>query len=194
MTVSLSKGQSVSLKKRDAFFSDININLKWNMKKSGFFGFGKSAAVDLDLGCLYELKNGQKGAVQALGDAFGSLHSEPYVKLNGDDRSGANTEGETMIVSGQNWDKISRVLVYSFIYQGVAKWSEADGVIHLKTDSEHLEVKLDESQNGVIMCAIAMLENINGELKVTKLNQYFAGHKEMDRAHGWGMNWTAGSK
>lgn len=35
MTVSLFKGQSVSLKKKNAFFSGIDINLKWNMKKSG---------------------------------------------------------------------------------------------------------------------------------------------------------------
>lgn len=194
MAVSLSKSQSISLTKTNKFFSDININLKWNTKKSGFLSFLKNDAIDLDLGCLYELKGGEKGSVQALGNTFGDLYNDPYVKLMGDDRSGSNAEGETMIVSGENWDQITRVLVYAFIYEGVAKWSQADGVINLKTDNEHLEIKLDESKNGVTMCAIAMLENTDGKLKVTKLNEYFPSHREMDIAYGWGLNWHNGTK
>ncbi|MCE1658644.1 hypothetical protein LWT83_23790, partial [Enterobacter hormaechei] len=30
--------------------------------------------------------------------------------------------------------------------------------------------------------------------KVERINQYFKGHKEMDRAFGWGFSWTSGSK
>lgn len=196
MAVSLSKGQSVSLVKKNTNFSDISINLKWNEGSSkGIFGwFGKKSAVDLDLGCLYEMKDGEKNAVQALGNAFGSLNRAPYIQLSGDDRSGANEDGETLIIKGEHWDKIKRVLVYAFIYEGVANWSEADGVVRLKTDNEDLEVKLDQSQNGLSMCAIAMLENVNGQIKVTKVNDYYHGHSEMDRAHHWGLRWVAGSK
>jgi len=39
-----------------------------------------------------------------------------------------------------------------------------------------------------------MLENINGQLQITKLIDYFAGHQQMDRAFGWGLNYVAGSK
>jgi len=72
------------------------VNLNWSQgappKKTGFLaklaGAG-SGAVDLDLGCLYELADGSKGVVQALGNSFGSLTSPPYISLDGDDRSGA---------------------------------------------------------------------------------------------------------
>lgn len=44
------------------------------------------------------------------------------------------------------------------------------------------------------MGAIAMIENDNGELKVTKLNEYFQGHKELDKYYRWGLSWVHGSK
>jgi tellurite resistance protein TerA len=57
-----------------------------------------------------------------------------------------------------------------------------------------IEVRLDAHQNNRNMCAIAMLENNQGALKLTKLSEYFQGHKELDNHYKWGMRWTAGSK
>jgi tellurite resistance protein TerA len=48
--------------------------------------------------------------------------------------------------------------------------------------------------NDQFMCAIAMLENINYQLRITKLVDYFAGYQQMDRAYGWGLSYVAGSK
>ena len=53
-------------------------------------------SVDLDLACMYRLKNGNKGVIQALGNSFGSKTHEPYIFLDGDDRSGNVSSGKNM--------------------------------------------------------------------------------------------------
>lgn len=199
------KGQSINLTKGTQSLGEIHINLNWNQQaapeqKKGFFasllGGGGSSNVDLDLGCLFEFKNGTKGCVQALGNAFGSFDAPPYVMLDGDDRTGAVTTGENLRINGAKIADIKRVLVYAFIYEGAANWSQADGVVTIKyPGGTNIEVRLDEHRNGKIMCAIAMIENVNDEtFRVERLVDYFDGHQPMDRAYKWGMNWTAGSK
>ena len=197
------KGQSINLTKKDQVLGEILVNLNWNQqtsgKKSGGFlssFLGKSNNVDLDLGCLYELNNGEKGCVQALGNAFGSYENYPYVKLDADDRTGSATGGENLRINGSKIADIKRVLVYAFIYEGVANWSQADGIVTLKyPGGPDIEVKLDEHKNGQIMCAIAMIENVNNEtFKVERLVEYFNGHQNMGKGYNWGMNWVAGRK
>ncbi|MFI3218425.1 MAG: hypothetical protein QX189_04825 [Methylococcales bacterium] len=61
-------------------------------------------------------------------------------------------------------------------------------------DHPVIEVRLDAHQNKLNMCAIAMLENNYGELKLTKLSEYFNGHIELDKHYKWGIRWAAGSK
>jgi tellurite resistance protein TerA len=206
MTVSLQKGQSVSLAKKNNKYSNVSINLKWNQgeaqpaKSKGFFGSLFSGAdngpkkVDLDLGCLYEMKDGNKHVVQALGNLFGSLNNAPYIQLANDDRTGASKDGEFLTINGEQWDKINRVLVFAYIYNGVSNWNEVDGIVHLKSDVSEIDIAMDNPVNGQNMCAIALIENINGEMKITKLNEYYPSHREMDVAHGWNMNWTTASK
>lgn len=196
------KGETINLQKSNTqSIGEVLVNLNWNQqggKSNGFFStlLGKTNHVDLDLGCLYELKTGEKGCVQALGNAFGSFKYAPYMELDGDDRTGAVASGENLRINGNEISDIKRVLVYSFIYEGVANWAQADGVVTLKYSAgPDVEVKLNEHRNGKIMCAIAMIENVNNEtFKVQRLVEYFNGHQEMDRAYGWGMNWVAGSK
>ena len=137
MAINLSKGQKINLQKQSSrSLGEILINLNWNVrpKKTGFFSslFGNSQSIDLDLGCLYELKNGKKGTVQALGRSFGSLVRPPYISLDGDDRTGANLSGENIRIDGNKVAEIKRVLVYTFIYEGVANWQEADAVVTVK--------------------------------------------------------------
>lgn len=152
--------------------------------------------VDLDLGCLYELKNGEKGCVQALGNAFGSLNNIPYIKLDGDDRTGSNTLGENLRINGNKLSDIKRILIYTFIYQGIANWSETNGVVTLKQqDGPDLVVKLDECKNGHNMCAIAMVTNEEDRtFGIEKVVRYFKGHQDMDKAFSWNMSWTKGRK
>ncbi|MCG8707269.1 TerD family protein [Brenneria sp. 4F2] len=198
--VSLTKEKpSISLAKRDNF-GEIKINLNWNqasVASGGMFGgmFNKSKGIDLDLGAFIELQDGSKGVVQALGNTFGRLNSEPFVELQGDDRTGQVSDGEWLRINGREWKKIRQVLIYAFIYEGVASWDKTDGVVTLHVPEQPpIETRLTEGSNRHNMCAIARLVNDNGAIKVERINQFFGGHKEMDKALGWGFRWSAGSK
>ena len=202
--VELKKGQKVSLVKGGSGLGEIAINLNWHQqpqtKKQGllasiFGGGGGAGGIDLDLGCLYELQDGEIGCVQALGNDFGSLSRRPWIALDGDDRTGSNAAGETLRVNGKMASKIKRILVYTFIYEGVANWQQADGVVTVKCPgSPDIIVRMDEYGSSKAMCAIAMLENINDTFSVEKLVHFFSGHKSMDKAYHWGLRWEPGSK
>ena len=204
MAINLQKGQKVSLKKSSAAgLGEILVNLNWNAAPvrrgflSGLFGGGSdSSGIDLDLGCLYELKDGSKRAVQALGNAFGSLDAPPYVALDGDDRTGASTDGENLRINGNQIAKIKRVLVYTFIYAGVANWQQADATVTIRyPGAEDIVVKMDSFNSTDRMCALALLENQNDEtFSVEKIVQFYSGHEAMDRAFHWGLKWVPGKK
>ncbi len=194
------RGNTVSLdKKANADHGEILINLNWTMRagaaKKGFFGGARPNNIDLDLGCLFELRNGDKSVVQALGDTFGDYQSPPYIALDADDRSGASAGGENLRINGRHWDEIKRVLVYAFIYEGVPNWAEANALITLKTPGQpEIEIQLDSSSNNLPMCAIALLENQGGSVRITKLVDYYRGHLDIDKAHHWGLEWVRGKK
>ena len=124
MAINLSKGQKINLQKSSpsSGLGEILVNLNWNSKPAnqgflkGLFG-GGSSGIDLDHGCLYELNDGRKGAVQALGNAFGSLTNPPFISLDGDDRTGDSVGGENLRINGNMVSQIRRILVYTFIYE-----------------------------------------------------------------------------
>ena len=193
MAVELKKGQKVNLKKKVPI-GEILINLNWDQPKKRFLFSPRP--IDLDLGCLYELKNGRKGTVQALGNAFGHLDQEPWMALDGDDRTGASAAGENLRINGAKIPEIQRVLVYTFIYEGAADWQTANGVVTLRyPGNEDIIVRMDEYNNARRMCAIALLEN-NGDdgFSVEKQVSFFDGHAQMDKAYNWGLRWVPGRK
>ena len=201
MAINLQKGQKVSLKKSSPTgLGEILVNLNWNAKpqKKGFFAnlFSGSEGIDLDLGCLFELKDGSKGAVQALGNAFGTLNHPPFIALDGDDRTGAAVAGENLRINGNEIKNIKRILVYTFIYEGVANWKQADATVTLKyPGAEDLVVKMDTFNSSNKMCGLVLLENVNDEtFSVEKIVQFYQGHEDLDRAFGWGLRWRAGRK
>ncbi len=191
------RGQSVSLEKRQDGLGEVLINLNWNatpVKSAGFFKAARSG-VDLDLACLWELHDGSKGAVQALGGHFGNLHRVPFIELDQDDRSGQSIGGENLRINGGQWPAIRRILVFAFIYEGVPNWSHVDAVITLKSPQQpDIEVRLDSHRNDQNLCAVALLENVGNQLRITKLVDYFNGHPAMDKAYSWGLKYVAGSK
>jgi tellurite resistance protein TerA len=216
--VSLSKvtlekrGDKVSLDKRGGKgFGRIHVNLNWNQQgsapapaKSGFLakltGAAASSGIDLDLGCMYEMADGKAGLVQALGNAWGDVERRPFIKLEADDRTGQSKEGENLTINGDHFNEIKRALIFTFIYKGAANWAATDGVVTIKMpDQAPIEVRLDQGGDQR-MCAIAMIENVGGNLQVTKLAEYFAqqgkqsAHELMDRRFGFGLRWTTGTK
>lgn len=192
--VTLDKTRStISLEKSAAGFGEIRVNLNWNRGKSGFFT--KSKEIDLDLGCLYELQNGEKSVVQALGNSFGDLDYEPYIKLMGDDRTGAVAGGEWLHINGKKWSEIKRILIFAFIYEGAPDWKATDGVVTIFVPGQpEIEVRLNEEGGRLGCCAIALLENDRGAVKVSRRVDFHKSQEPMDEAYSWGMRWRAGSK
>ncbi|MBC7631662.1 hypothetical protein [Aeromicrobium sp.] len=206
-TVTLTKSApSVSLTKRGREGGTLRVNLKWNPRPDGDLGapparglFKKAQGprpIDLDLGCMYEYADGSKGVVQALGDTLrDTADPGPICWLDRDDRSGTSAEGENLFVDMGKVAAIKRILVFAFIYDGVTNWAGADGVVTLHpVTGPQVEVRLDEHDPKSGMCAIAMLENVDGELVVRREVRYVRGHRDLDEAFGWGMRWTAGRK
>jgi len=202
---------AVSLTKQGGGSGMMRVNLNWNAKPAGapqsgggFFkrlagGGGGSGAIDLDLACLYEYADGSKGVVQALGNAFRDVHTfgpDPICRLDGDDRSGTNTGGENLFIDLRHAKVIRRILVFTFIYEGVPNWAAADAVVTLfPASGPQVEVRLDEHDPKSRMCAIAMVENVDGEVSVRREVKYIQGGQQlMDKMYGWGMKWTAGRK
>ncbi len=215
--IELRKGQKVNLVKSGKSYGEIVINLNWSQqsqpsRSSGsvfdrffsssgkpislgnIFG-GSNSGIDLDLGCLYELYDGSKGAIQALGKNFGSLDTPPYIMLDGDDRTGAVAGGETIRVNGKFADKIKRILVYTFIYDGVANWREADGVVTVKcAGAPDILVRMDEYGSDKLLCGIALIENTGSAFSVEKVVEFFDSQSYLDQRFNWGLRWSTGRK
>ena len=196
---------TVSLTKQGSATGQVRVNLNWNARPAGggssggFMGKlmgGGSKPLDLDLGCLYELTNGAAGVIQALGRAFGRLDEPPYIMLDGDDRSGTNVGGENLLINLNQLSQIRRILVFAYIYEGAPSWDQAQGVVTLHPASgPEIEIRLDEQASGARFCAIAMFENNGGDLSLRREVRYIQGSQsDVDRAYGFGLRWSAGSK
>lgn len=195
--VSLTKSnKSISLTKTGSSYGKILVNLNWNKRteRAGLFG-RKSSGIDLDLGAFVETIDDQCFVVQALGNMFGSYEHAPFTRLLEDDRTGAAETGEWININGDKWSKIRRVLVYAFIYEGVPNWQETDGIIRVIVPGQpEIEVKMNEFGDTRGTCAVATLENVGGDVKVTREVTFHKSQKEMDREYKWGFNWTVGRK
>ncbi len=134
--------------------------------------------------------------MQALGNSFGSFDAPPYIQLDADDRTGASTGGENLYVNLAHLTDIRRLLVFAFIYEGVASFDQANAIVTLTpAQGAPIEVRLDERAGGARMCAIALLTN-NGanDFTVSREIRYVNGHRELDAAYTWGLDWTPGRK
>lgn len=190
---------TINLEKRGDTFGELSINLNWTSggakEGGGMFGGGRSRSIDLDLGCLYEMQDGYKGLVQALGNTFGEFNSEPYIALSGDDRTGAVSAGETIRVNGKRWQEIKRIALFAYIYEGAPNWQATDGVVTITMpDQPPIEIRMTDGPNNRGFCGLAVIENIGGTMKFTRLIEYFQGHRDFDQRVGWGMSWRSGSK
>jgi tellurite resistance protein TerA len=190
-TVSLSK-QGGSAR------GELRINLNWNSRPpTGGLFKRQAAGIDLDLACLYELSNGRKGVVQALGDSFRSRNDgQPIISLDGDDRTGESTEGENLRIDLSRLGEIRRVLVFTFIYEGTPNWAGANAIVTLfPQGGAPIEIHLDEADPSSRTCAIALLESTGSDLSVRREVRYIHGTQSaLDAAYGWGMTWTKGRK
>ncbi|MGW0211928.1 TerD family protein [Streptomyces sp. NPDC003233] len=196
---------SVSLAKQGGTSGAMRVNLNWQMREQ-FFGRGGRwgggrGEIDLDLCALYELADGRKGVVQALGNAFGSLHRPPYIHLDGDDRTGAVASGENLTVNLDHRQDFRRILVFVTIYEGADSFADLHATVTLQPQhGAPIDFSLDECAVPSTVCALALITNTGGDLLVQREARYLvpergvSPQRTIDRAYGWGMNWTPGRK
>lgn len=201
----LSAASSTKLvKKPEGGFGPIHVGLSWNNivmeRADGFLNRllkkVTEAGVDLDLGCLYELKDGSRGCIQAFGEKFGAYESAPYIHLNGDERTGdAAGDDEIIKINGQKWDEIERVLVYCYIYEGPTLWAEiAPQLTISKANEPCVKITPHAHRGDINICALAKIQNRDGHMHFTNHTEYFHDHAAMDRAFGFGLQWGEGHK
>jgi tellurite resistance protein TerA len=153
-------------------------------------------AVDLDLGCLYEMADGSKGVIQPLGPYMGDLQHPPYIKLSADDRSGAPT-GEMMYIDMDKREQFKRLLIFVYIYDETPAFDRTHAVVTLfPTAGPRIEVRLEERAAEARSCAVLLIQNRgNGEFTVSREVRYVYGFQaELDRLYGWGLQWQRGYK
>ncbi|MFD8519898.1 TerD family protein [Streptomyces capillispiralis] len=200
---------SVSLTKQGGTSGALHVNLNWQVRKqfSGWAGkLGRPVAMhsdlDLDLCALYELTDGRKGVVQALGNAFGALHQPPFIHLDGDDRTGATAAGENLTVNLDHKENLRRILVFVTIYEGARSFADLHATVTLQPQfGAPVDFSLDECTVPSTVCALALITNTGGgELVVQREARYLvpergvSPQRTVDYAYGWGMNWTPGRK
>ncbi|MEU0333384.1 TerD family protein [Streptomyces sp. NPDC006193] len=194
---------SVSLAKQGGTSGALRVHLDWQMRgqSPGRRRWGGGANVDLDLGALYELTDGRKGVVQALGNAFGSLHRPPYIHLDGDDRTGATASGENLTVNLDHRQDFRRILVFVTVYEGARSFAGLNATVTLHPQhGAPVEFLLDECTVPSPVCALALITRTGGDLLVQREARYLvpdrgvSPQRTLDRAYGWGMDWTPGRK
>ena len=109
---------------------------------------------------------------------------------------GAAAAGENLRINGNQLSEFKRILVYTFIYEGVANWKQADAIVTIKyPGAQDIVVKMDTFNSSNIMCGLVLLENQNDQtFSVEKIVQFYRGHSDLDCAFNWGMQWKAGRK
>ncbi|MFJ8808206.1 TerD family protein [Streptomyces sp. NPDC102490] len=199
---------SVSLTKQGGTSGALRVNLNWQVRKQ-FSGWARKLGrpvamhddLDLDLCCLYELSDGSKGVVQALGNAFGALHQPPFIHLDGDDRTGAVSTGENLTISLDHQRYFRRILVFVTIYEGARSFADLHATVTLQPQyGAPVDFSLDECAVPSTVCALALITNTGSDLVVQREARYLvpergvSPQRTVDYAYGWGMNWTPGRK
>jgi tellurite resistance protein TerA len=197
--------------------AEIVINLNWTKEKkasasTGFFNslkkmISNSSGIDLDLGCFYELRDGKKMVIDGIQFAHGRGGSRdqltnqgrysgsPWIWHTGDDRVGAGG-GEIILINSEGISHIKRIVIYCFIYGGVARWSETNAFATVKVPGHpEIVVEMGNQTSNKAMCALAeILFDGDDGIIVKKQMTFHNGHAECDQAYSWGLRWTAGSK
>jgi tellurite resistance protein TerA len=193
---------SVSLTKQGSSSGAMRVNLNWSvrgMEKRGLFGKRKVQLpdLDLDLCALWQLTDNRKGIVHPINNNFGSFDQPPYILLDRDDRTGAVAEGENLTINLDHAAELKRILIFAHIYAGAETFAGLDAVATLfPQQGPPIEMRLDECDVHSRLVAIALIENLGGELVVRREARYIVltpparwPHENLDQAYGWGLTW-----
>lgn len=157
MSISLQKGQKVSLSKDNAGLSKIVVGLGWDeiQQPRGFFSL-KPAAIDCDASAIL-LKNGRFVDRQDL-VYFGNLnHKSRTVQHMGDNLTGegAGDDEQIIIDLARIPQEYDRIVIVVNIYQAVQR-KQHFGMI------QNAFIRLVDARNNREMCRYNLTENYSG--------------------------------
>lgn len=210
---------AVSLTKQGGTSGAMRVNLNWSAGSAGK-RLGKklgrkameamgargallppSGELDLDLCALYQLTDGSAGVIHPLGNNFGALHAPPYIQLDGDDRTGAVAAGENMTINLDHQDRIKRILIFVTVYAGARSFEGLSATVTLQPQhGAPVDFTLDACTVPSNVCALAMITNTGSELVVQREARYLvpepgvSPQRTVDRAYGWGLDWSPARK
>jgi tellurite resistance protein TerA len=202
----------VSLTQHGALAGTLRVNLRWNpsatqggrgarrgllaARRAETTGLDPNRGVDLDLGCLYEFTDGQRGVIQAVGRRSGDYARAPFIRLDRDDRMGSST-GENIFINMDQSAHFQRILIFAMVAGGTDDITRTGAVVTIyPTAGPALEIRLEGSPvtaSRAHSCAVAEIRRQGPEIVVHRELRYFAGYQsEIDRAYNWGLHWGPG--
>jgi len=177
---------SINLEKRKDF-GRIKANLTWQQGQH-------KEPVDLDIAAFIRFKDGRKSGVEALSKLPGDYDKPPFMVLQKDLRGGDDQDGEWLFINGSQWQEIDEVLIYSFIYGGTDNWEGTDATITIHVPGQPpISSTLVNGSELNNVAAIARLKNVDGDIKVERLNSFFRDRQSLDKHYGWGFEWKSGA-
>jgi len=180
MSVSLQKGQKVSLSKENASLSVVVIGLGWDevSQKGGFFSI-KPKPIDCDASALL-LKNGKlidKSDIVY----FGNLqHKSGTVKHMGDNLTGEGEGDDEQIVVDLSSvpDEYDKIVLVANIYQAVSRKQHFGmiknafiRIVDGKTNKEMCRYNLSENYSDMTAMIFGEVYRHNGEWKFNAIGQ-----------------------
>jgi tellurite resistance protein TerA len=153
--------------------------------------------VDLDLGCLYQFTDGQRGVVQAAGARHGDFARPPYVRLDRDDRTGSST-GENLFINMDHSAHFQRLLIFVLLAGGADDLTKLGAVLTLyPTSGPALELRLDGSPPPPPPQELRRRHDPAHRHRVHAQDRgkFFPGYQsEIDKAYAWGLHWAPGPR
>ncbi|MCI9076897.1 MAG: TerD family protein [Dorea sp.] len=181
MSVSLQKGQKVSLTKESAGLSQVLVGLGWDevQQKRGFFGMKQQQDIDCDASAILLIN----GKLSGNGDLvyFGNLqHKSRMVQHMGDNLTGVGDgDDEQILIDLAGMPKqYDRIVIVVNIYDAVRRKQHfgmiRNAFIRLvdgKTNREMCRYNLTEDYSGMTAMIFGEIYRYNGEWKFSAVGQ-----------------------
>ena len=150
---------------------------------------GQGAAVDL--GCLYELCDGRRGAIQRLGELYGAFDRPPFVRLGRDQRSWS-APGESLYVNLDRAAGLRRLLIFACASRGCLAMARIAADFSTGTVPP-FRARPHRLTTNAHTCALAMITSVSvREVAVHREARSFRGYQtELDQAYRFGLRWAA---
>lgn len=181
MSVSLQKGQKVSLTKESAGLSQVLVGLGWDevQQKRGIFGMKQQQDIDCDASAILLIN----GKLSGNGDLvyFGNLqHKSRMVQHMGDNLTGAGDgDDEQILIDLAGMPKqYDRIVIVVNIYDAIRRKQHfgmiRNAFIRLvdgKTNREMCRYNLTEDYSGMTAMIFGEIYRYNGEWKFSAVGQ-----------------------